>query len=324
MKLCTHFAVALLLLFASLSLNAQQHDEDAQRSGELSPPASGVKDVEPPMHVHWARGHEAHVNGGARATSIDMSYHGGPIMQNTVVEPIFWGTTWTGYTGDKISGMDLWYSGITGTQYARTTDEYTQSNGARVTTSIAYTPKTYIVDGSSAPSGPPATSTILAEVCKVIKTPQTNGYYPVYIDHPRGSAGYCAWHSSGSCGGVPVQFAFFFDLDNDAGCDPNSSVSGQSEGLQALANVSGHELSEARTDPQLNAWYDRSGNENGDKCAWFFGGPFVTFANGTQWKIQGNWSNYAYNNNLGYANSKGQHGCVDGDNYEIPTSVAPY
>jgi len=249
-----------------------------------------------------------------------MSYHGGPIMQNTVVEPIFWGTTWPTYTGDKISGMDLWYSGINGTEYARTTDEYTQSNGARVTSSIAYTSRTYVVDGTAAPSGAPATSTILAEVCRKIGNPQTNGYYPVYIDRPRGSAGYCAWHSSGSCGGVTVQFAFFFDLDNDAGCDPNSAISGQSEGLQALANVSGHELSEARTDAHLNAWYDNRGDENGDKCAWTFGGPFVSFANGTQWKIQGNWSNYAYSNHLGYANSSGQHGCIDGDNF---APVAP-
>ena len=47
-----------------------------------------------------------------------------------------------------------------------------------------------------------------------------NGYYPVYTDIPRGNAGYCAWHSWGSVGSTPVQFAFFFKLDGDAGCDP--------------------------------------------------------------------------------------------------------
>jgi hypothetical protein len=53
----------------------------------------------------------------------------------------------------------------------------------------------------------------------------------------------------------------------------------------------------------------------GDKCAWMFGTPQVTFANGTSWKIQGNWSNIAYNQKLGYANSSGQAGCLDGGNY---------
>src|SRR5207249_8143507 len=131
------------------------------------------------------------------------------------------------------------------------------------------------------------TSTILTEVCGVLQasgqTPVANGYYPVYVDAPRGHAGYCAWHSAGSCGGVPVQFAFFFNLDGDSGCDPQDSISSQSQGLAALANVTGHELSEARNDPRLDAWYDSSGAENADKCSWTFGGPSVAFSNGTNW-----------------------------------------
>ncbi len=113
---------------------------------------------------------------------------------------------------------------------------------------------------------------------------------------PRGSAGYCAWHSGGTCGGHRVEFAFFFKLDGDSGCDPQDTSGLHSQGLAAIANVSGHELSEARTDPASpGAWYDSSGQENGDKCAWTFNVPLVTFSNGTQWKIQGEWSNAAYN-----------------------------
>jgi len=146
----------------------------------------------------------------------------------------------------------------------------------------------------------------------------SNGYYAVYIDAPRAHAGYCAWHSAGSCGGVPIQFAFFFNLDGDPGCDPQSTISSQSQGLAALANVTGHELSEARNDPRLDAWYDSSGAENADKCSWTFGGPSVAFSNGTNWKIQGNWSNYAYDHNSGYPNRSGQNGCVDGTNVSGP------
>jgi hypothetical protein len=39
----------------------------------------------------------------------------------------------------------------------------------------------------------------------------------------------------------------------------------------AAATVASHELTEAITDPELNAWYDGSGNEIGDKCAWNYG-----------------------------------------------------
>jgi hypothetical protein len=38
----------------------------------------------------------------------------------------------------------------------------------------------------------------------------------------------------------------------------------------------------------------------------------LTLTNGSQWKIQGNWSNYAYNSGTGYPSSSGLKGCIDG------------
>jgi hypothetical protein len=163
-----------------------------------------------------------------------------------------------------------------------------------------------LTDTSATPSGAPSTSAVLSEVAKVTGNhPVANAYYPVYSDQPRGNAGYCAWHSSGTIGGVRVQFGFFFNLDGDPGCDPQSPSSlGHSQGLAALANVSGHELSEMLTDPQLNAWYDQKGEENSDKCAWTWNGTVAI--GGQSWKIQGNWSNAAASARTGYANV----GCI--------------
>jgi hypothetical protein len=241
-----------------------------------------------------------------------MTYHGGKIITTATTMAIFWGTSWPNYTGDKITGMDLWYEGFSGSNYAKTSDEYTGNNG-QVGPTITH--QGHFVDSSASTSGS-KTATILAEVCKVVGSgadPNGNGYYAVYADTKRGHASYCAYHSYGTCSGKLVQFAYFFNLDGDAGCDPQSAVSGESQGLAAIANVSGHELSEARTDPASpGAWYDSSGQENGDKCAWTFNVPFVTFSNATDWKIQGEWSNAAYNAGTGYPNSSGQDGCLDG------------
>src|SRR5207302_9887941 len=128
---------------------------------------------------------------------------------------------------------------------------YTGSNGQ---VGASNTSRTHVVDGSAATGGN-NTGPILNEVCKEISNGSVpldssgNGYYPVYTDVPRGSAGFCAWHSVGTCSGQRVQFAFFFKLDGDPGCDPGDSTTGHSQGLAAIANVSGHELSEALTDP---------------------------------------------------------------------------
>jgi hypothetical protein len=274
---------------------------------------SGNGDQPPMLGIHWARGQDPFARndlGGRR--NPNMTYHGGKIMPTSNTTAIFWGTSWPSYSGDEITGIDSFYVGFSGSNYAKTSDEYTGTNGQVAATSFS---AGHSIDSSAAANGS-NTSAILAEVCKKITAPDTsgNGYYPVYTDVPRGSAGYCAYHSAGTCGGVPVQFAFFFKLDGDSGCDPQDTSGLHSEGLAALANVSAHELSEARTDPASPAaWYDSRGQENGDKCAWTFNVPLVTFpSNATQWKLQGEWSNAAYTAGTGYPNSSGQKGCLDG------------
>ena len=248
--------------------------------------------------------HASHSNRRGRVSLL--TWHFGPVMHSTTVAPIYWGSKWgdSSFVDDKVSGLDTFYSKVHGTAYAHTNSEYTDGAGNVSTTNISQSSDA--TDTSAAPSGAPSTGQVLQEVAKVTSGhPQAGAYYPVYSDQPRGNAGYCAWHSSGTINGIQVEFGFFFTLDSDPGCDPGAPTNlGHSQGLSALANVSGHELSEMLTDPQLNAWYDQQGSENADKCAWTFNG-LVTIG-GQSWKIQGNWSNAAANTNSGYANG----GCI--------------
>jgi len=285
------------------------------QSSQLFAQGNSDKEELPAAGIHWAKGEKPKDAGKNSGSSPNLINHGGPVMTTVQVTPIFWGTSWGNvtFTADKMSGLDSFYSGFGGSNYGATNNEF---NGATATLPLLVNYSTRIVDLSPAPGNGNRTSPILAEVCRWIQNPVANGYYPVYVDTPRGHAGFCAWHSAGSCvstSGVstPVQFAFFFNLDGDAGCDPQDTSGHHSQGLAALANVSGHELSETVTDPRLNAWYDSSGAENADKCAWSFNHPYLTFPNNSQWKIQGNWSNAAFNSNTGYPNRSGQNGCID-------------
>jgi len=69
-----------------------------------------------------------------------------------------------------------------------------------------------------------------------------------------------------------------------------------------MASILIHELEEAVTDPNLNAWYDANGEENADKCAWTFGSTYTVAngskanmklggVNGRDFLIQQNWVN---------------------------------
>jgi hypothetical protein len=237
---------------------------------------------------------------------MQLLWHNGPVMHSTTVVPVFWGNKWSNstFSGDKVTGLDYFYSHVGGSAYLSTNAEYTDGAGNVNTTNVSRSGD--LNDFTATPSGAPSTSQVLAEVAKVTNNnPVAGAYYAVYSDQPRGNAGYCAWHSAGTINGIRVEFGFFFNLDGDPGCDPGAPTNlGHSQGLSALANVSGHELSEMLTDPLLNAWYDQKGAENSDKCAWTFDG-LVTIGS-QSWKIQGNWSNAAANAQSGYANL----GCI--------------
>jgi len=309
--------ITIAAAFALLTLPAWAQEHGRPELATTEPPMLGL---------HWARGAEPEAKlqhappFGGGGSSPNITYHGGPVMNSgTLVEAIFWGPKWSisTFAGDKVAGINTFYTNVGGTRYAGTNAEYTDGSGRFVSTAVTNGSNHF--DGSLTPRRAPNTSTVLGKVCAAIgNAAVANGYYPVYTDIRRGSAGYCAWHSWGSCPAngvnVPVQFGFFFDLDGDAGCDPQDNADRNpkpSQGLAALNNVGGHELSEVMTDPRGNAWYDGQGYENSDKCAWDFSGSLITIG-GTQWKIQGNWSNAAYNTGTGFANEKGQKGCIDG------------
>ncbi|MFL5617320.1 MAG: hypothetical protein ACJ79A_02865 [Gemmatimonadaceae bacterium] len=293
-------AIAALLVLGACS-TPDSPTSPAPSSPSYSQNPNDEIQNDPKVHVHLARGQARPGGGGVQL----LQYHGGAIMLSAAVKAIFWGPSWSNssFVGDKITGLGSFYSGVGGSNYIKTNTEYTGTNGT-VGSAVSYGGPT--TDFSAPPRGSPKVSDILAEVCKAISNPVSNGYYPVYVDTPRGHAGYCAWHSYGTCNGTPVQIGFFFSLDGDRGCDPESpSSTGHSQGLAALANVSGHELSEAVTDPRNGGWWDASGAENADKCAWTFASQLVSFG-GSSWKIQGNWSNRAYANGSGYDGA----GCI--------------
>ena len=50
---------------------------------------------------------------------------------------------------------------------------------------------------------------------------------------------------------------------------PNANVE-----ADGMASILAHEITEASSDPALDAWYDGAGNENADKCAWAYGNVY--------------------------------------------------
>src|SRR5207302_5741678 len=76
---------------------------------------------------------------------------------------------------------------------------------------------------------------------------------------------YCGWHTHGTIRGSDIKYAFVGNPDRcPSACEqqtvgPNGNAGAGADGM---ASIIAHELEEAATDPDLNAWYDRRGYEN--------------------------------------------------------------
>jgi hypothetical protein len=112
---------------------------------------------------------------------------------------------------------------------------------------------------------------------------------------------YCAYHSNFvNSAGQEILYANM----PYAAIDSSNCGSGESPNhndADSTLNVTSHEHNETITDPYGTAWYDSSGNENGDKCAWNFGTPLGGSAgaeynqviNGGHYYLQQEWSNHS-------------------------------
>jgi len=111
---------------------------------------------------------------------------------------------------------------------------------------------------------------------------------------------FCGFHTRQTLNGADIKWAFIGNVDQcPRGCEAQTTTPNNDSGADGMANVIGHETEEAISDPDLNAWFDNSGQENADKCNFRFG-PTQTAGNGSQfnqtlgglhWLIQMNWEN---------------------------------
>jgi len=97
---------------------------------------------------------------------------------------------------------------------------------------------------------------------------------------------YCGWHTSGTLQGTNIKYAFVGNGNRCLNaCAAQTTGPNGNAGVDAMVSVLAHELEEANTDPNLNAWYDASGAEDADKCAWTFGQSLLQTSTGAYYNM---------------------------------------
>jgi len=273
-----------------------------------------------------AAAHVFKTKGGARPSrSNNLSYQGGVggigVETTPKVYLVLWGSQWNSNDpSGEASTVQSFLQGVGGSSWLNSVTQYCQgiatgtifcgSSGQHAGNPSGILAGTWSDNGSAAASQP-SQSQLAAEAVRAAQhfgntTGSSNAstQYVIATAHGNNASGfgtqYCAWHSSTSSSVGNVAYTNLpYITDAGASCGANFNGLGPKAGMTI---VEGHELAETITDQFPNGgWLDRSGAENGDKCAWISSGQGassnVHFPTGT-FPVQSLWSN-AFNSGSG-------------------------
>ncbi len=214
----------------------------------------------------------------AAPLAVNLTYHGGDVINVAKVVCIFWGPTWAsgGSDNSRATTIQSFRNQLgTSSHYSMLTQYY---DSAYIQTSnLAGTQSDWFDTTNPLPSSGNVTdATVQAEVKRYVAGHGTN-YSTVYeVFLPKYVPGtstlvYSSDGSSTSCGGPGLAYCAYHSSDYNGSSyvkyssEPYPSCSGcQVSGWTIVQNMTHfmvHETREAVSDPNGNAWYDASGYE---------------------------------------------------------------
>jgi hypothetical protein len=257
--------------------------------------------------------------------SNNLAYQGGVGAVGVETAPkvylVLWGSQWTNNDTSGEAGLLQGFFGHAGSSsWLNSVTQYCQgvspgtitcgSSGQHAGNQSGIYVATWPDNGSAAPTHP-TQSQLAAEAVRAAghfgnTSSVTNNtvQYVIATSHNNNASGfgtqYCAWHSSTSSSYGNIAYTNLpYITDAGASCGANFNNLGAKAGITI---VEGHEMAETITDQFPNGgWLDRSGEENGDKCAWISSGQGASAnvsMNAASYPVQSLWSN-AFNNNSG-------------------------
>jgi hypothetical protein len=225
---------------------------------------------------------ELHATDEAR--ELPILYHGGPVMLGVIHIYYIWYGDWTGNTAPAI--LTDFADSIGGSPYFNINTSYTDASGGRVSNTVTFAGSTDDDYSQGKTLSDAAVEAVVTDAISDKRLPSDpQGVYFVLtsadVSESSGFCSqYCGWHTHVTSTGNDIKYAFVGNPERCLGsCAAQSEGPNGNAGADAMASIIAHELEETATDPDLDAWFDASGAENADKCAWTFG-PTYTAPNG--------------------------------------------
>jgi len=221
-----------------------------------------------------------------------IGYHGGPIM-GVVTPYLIWYGNWNQNNGsDTPAGQQLvrdFLHGLSGSNYYKTNASYSGVAANGQINPVVQEASVTSASGTRWHGTSLTDANIQTIVSEAIANGMTKDYAGVYFvitsSEVNESSGfctqYCGWHTHGTIGGVSIKYSFVGNANRClSSCAMQSTGPNGNAGVDGMLSVISHELEEANTDPELNAWYNNRGSESADMCAWTFGSHQFQTSNG--------------------------------------------
>jgi len=245
-------------------------------------------------------------------TGNGINYHNGPVMHGQQNVYFIWYGNWTNgkHASDSqttVNLLDALFSstGLNGSPYYTINTTYGDTS-ANVSGNVVLLNSTTDNYSQGTRLSDSKIKTIVSNAISSARLPKDANalYFVLTSSDVAESSGfcsqYCGWHTHASISGSDIKYAFIGNPDRcPSACEAQTTSPNGDSGADGMASVMTHEAEETVTDPDLNAWYDSSGAEDADKCAWKFG-PTSKAGNGAaynqtlaglHWLIQMEWEN---------------------------------
>ncbi len=228
-------------------------------------------------------------NAGPHMMGGGIVYHGGPLLTAGPTAYFIWYGSWTASSKSIVTNF---ITNEGGTPYFNINSTYYNGSGQHVTNHVVLGGSTTdnYSQGTSLSDGQIQTIVATAIASGALGPKDTNGVYFVLtsadVNETSGfCTQYCGWHTHGTITGSDIKYAFVGNPNRcPSGCEAQTTSPNGDAGADGMVSIVAHELEEATTDPDLNAWFTRRGQENADICAWMFG-TTSTAPNGSQYNV---------------------------------------
>ncbi len=289
-------AIILVALVCVFSIAFSQDKSELAKHDKIVHRLRSDHDEEKNKDAHPASSRSQGGNG--------ISYHGGPLILGPTNIYYIWYGNWTGNSADTM--LTNLAQRIGGSRYFNINTTYYDGSNAHVSNWVNYGGRTIDNYSRGTALSDAAIQGIVSDAIISSRLPRdSNGVYFVLtsadVNETSGfCTQYCGWHTRGTISGTDIKYAFIGNPDRcPSACQAQTVGPNGNAGADGMASIIAHELEEAVTDPDLNAWYDSRGMENADKCAWTFGSVYLlpngAYANmvlgGLNYLIQRNWVN---------------------------------